>query len=171
MFAKENETLAVLRRAITDCRVQLCTVRSGDRLPMGEACAVEVLHPPQRAAFASTNASSLVLAVEYLGRRVILPGDLESPGLENMLAEPPHRCDILLAPHHGSRKSNSPELARWCRPDWVVFSGDGRWNLPEASAPYRAVGARVLDTSECGAIHVSVTPDSVDVSRFVPTAR
>ena len=170
MFAKENETLAVLRQAIADRCIPLCEVHSGDRLPCGEGT-VEVLHPPRQGALGSTNASSLVLSVEHLGRRIILPGDLESPGMELMLAGRPLRCDVLLAPHHGSRKSNSPELARWCRPRWVVFSGDGRWNLPESSAPYRAVGAQVLDTSDCGAIHVSIAPNSIDVARYVPSQR
>ena len=93
-----------------------------------------MLHPPRRGILGSDNANSLVLAVEYRGRRIVLPGDLESPGLDDMLAEEPRRCEVLMAPHHGSRKSNSPGLAAWCRPRWVVFSGDGRWNLPEINA-------------------------------------
>ena len=97
-----------------------------------------------------------MLAVEGFGRRILLPGDLESPGLDDVLAEEPMRCDVLMAPHHGSRKSNSPELAAWCRPRWVVFSGDGRWNVPEIDATYRAVGSQVLHTYQSGAIQVRI---------------
>jgi competence protein ComEC len=79
--------------------------------------------------------------------------------------------NAILAPHHGSRKSNSPALAAWCRPRWVVFSGDGRWSLPEAEAPYRAVGGEVLGTAERGAIHVGITAKGVDVSGFVQPHR
>ena len=113
---------------------------------VGDDCLVEVLHPPRRGILGSDNANSLVLAVEYRGRRIVLPGDLESPGLDDMLAEEPRRCDVLMAPHHGSRKSNSPGLAAWCKPRWVVFSGDGRWNLPEIDATYEAVGGQTLHT-------------------------
>ena len=49
-----------------------------------------------------------------------------------------------MAPHHGSRKSNSPELARWCRPRWVVFSDDGRLNTPEIDRTYQALGGQTL---------------------------
>ncbi len=108
-----------------------------------------------------------MLAVEYRGRRILLPGDLESPGLDDVLAEEPLRCEVLMAPHHGSRKSNSPALAAWCRPRWVVFSGDGRWNVPESESPYQAVGGQVLCTSDRGAIHVRITAQGVDVSGFV----
>ena len=97
--------------------------------------------------------------------------DLESPGLEDLLAEEPRRCEVLLAPHHGSRKSNSPALAQWCTPAWVVFSGDGRWSLPETEAPYRAVGGRVLHTHDSGAIEVQITAEGVRVSRFVEAPR
>ena len=44
------------------------------------------------------NANSLVLAVEYRGRRIVLPGDLESPGLDDMLAEEPRPCEVLDGP-------------------------------------------------------------------------
>jgi competence protein ComEC len=84
-----------------------------------------------------------------------------------MLAEEPRPCDVLMAPHHGSRKSNSPALAAWCKPRWVVFSGDGRWNLPEIDAPYQAVGGQTLHTYKCGAIRVLIGADGIKVSQFV----
>ena len=92
---------------------------------------------------------------------------MESPGLNDMLAEEPRRCDVLMAPHHGSRKSNSPELAAWCKPRWVVFSGDGRWNLPDVDATYQAVGGRTLHTYNGGAIRVQIGPEGMRVSQFV----
>ncbi len=72
------------------------------------------------------------------------------------MAEEPLRCDVLMAPHHGSRQSNSPELAAWCRPRWVVFSGDGRWNVPEVNATYQTIGGQVLHTYQSGAILVRI---------------
>ncbi len=85
----------------------------------------------------------------------------------------PGVCDLfvcrgkLLAPHHGSRKSNSPALATWCKPRWVVFSDDGRWNLPAINETYRAVGGQPLHTHTCGAIRVQIGTDGVNVSQFV----
>ena len=96
-----------------------------------------------------------------------LPGDLESPGLDDLVTEEPQSYDVLLAPHHGSRQSNLPKLAEWCKPHWVVFSGDGRWSLPEAEVPYRAVGGRVLHTFVGGAINVRIDETGVSVSEFL----
>jgi competence protein ComEC len=83
------------------------------------------------------------------------------------LTQPPRPCEVLMAPHHGSRKSNSPGLAAWCKPHWVVFSGDGRWSLPEIDSTYRAVGGKSLHTHDCGAIRVQLDGEDVRVSQFV----
>ena len=84
---------------------------SGDRLSTG-VTQIEVLHPPRRGVLGSDNANSIVLAVEYQGRRVLLTGDLESPGLDDLLAEEPLDCDVVLAPHHGSGFSDPPGTGR-----------------------------------------------------------
>jgi competence protein ComEC len=127
---------------------------------------LEVLHPPCRGLPASDNANSVVLQVEYRGRRLLLPGDLEPPGLEALLNEPPLECTVLMAPHHGSRKSNSPPLARWCRPRWVVLSGAGRWSTAEIDATYRAVGGRILHTCRSGAIEFLFDAEGVRLKAF-----
>jgi competence protein ComEC len=167
MLTKDNRTIGVLRDAIDRCGVPVQEVRAGDSLPLADDCPVEVLHPSRHGPVVAGNTDSLVLAVEYRGRRILLPGDLESPGLDDMLKEKPRPCEVLMAPHHGSRKSNSAGLAAWCKPRLVVFSGDGRWNLPEIDSTYRAVGGRSLQTHDCGAIHVQIDGDSVRVSPFV----
>lgn len=74
----------------------------------GDGCRIEVLHPPRRGVLGSDNANSIVLDIEYQGRRVLLTGDLETPGLDDLLAEAPLDTDVLLAPHHGSAFSDPP---------------------------------------------------------------
>ena len=93
-----------------------------------------------------------------------MTGDLESPGLDDLLAEEPQRCDVLMAPHHGSRKSNSPALAHWCRPRWVVFSDDGRLNTPEIDRTYQSLGGQTLHTWNSGAVHVAIDAAGIEVS-------
>jgi competence protein ComEC len=168
MFDKHDEAIAALRTAIERCRVPLHELHASDRLQGGGDCVMEVLHPPDRGIVASDNANSIVLAVTYRGRRILLTGDLEPPGLDDLLAEEPQPCEVLLAPHHGSRRSNSPALAGWCRPRWVIFSDDARWNMPDIDATYQAVGGRPLHTRDCGAIHVRIGAGGVDVVPFMP---
>ena len=49
-----------------------------------------MLHPPRKGVLGSDNANSIVLAIEFQGRRLLLTGDLESPGLDDVLAEEPY---------------------------------------------------------------------------------
>jgi len=156
MFDYENRAILALREAIREAEVPVREISAGDRLWGGEGCRIEALHPPRRGVIGEDNANSIVLAIEYRGRRILIPGDLESPGLDDVLAEEPWDCDVLLAPHHGSRSSNPPGLAMWCRPEWVVVSGSLDSYQPETAANYREAGAQVLITGEVGAIRCAI---------------
>jgi competence protein ComEC len=81
---------------------------------------------------------------------------LESPGLESVMAELPYDCDVLLAPHHGSRLSDPPGFAAWSTPEWVVISGAGRDEVRPVVETYEDAGARVLRTIQHGAVRFSV---------------
>lgn len=159
MFVAVDEPgLRALHEAIARSRVPLREIAAGDRLRAGADCLLEVLHPPRRGVLGSDNANSIVLAVEYLGRRLLLPADLDSPGMEDVTAEEPWTCDVLLAPHHGSWQSNQARLAAWSRPRWVVVSGDRRVAPQTALDAYRALGSRVLHTGTDGAVRVEIGP-------------
>lgn len=67
-----------------------------------------VLHPPPEGVAGNDNAQSLVIELTTHGRRLLLTGDVEGAGLERILAQPPLDCDVVLAPHHGSARSNPP---------------------------------------------------------------
>src|SRR5262245_39955301 len=97
------------------------------------------------------NANSVTLGVEYAGRRVLLPGDLESPGLDDVMSESPYDCDVLLAPHHGSRRSDPPDFAVWSSPEMVVISGGGGEQAEPVVRTYERAGAKVFVTSDVGA--------------------
>jgi competence protein ComEC len=112
------------------------------------------------------NANSITLAVEHAGKRLLLPGDLESPGLDDLLAELPYDCDVLLAPHHGSRQSDPPGFAAWSRPEWVVISGGRGAEVKPVIETYRQAGARVVRTHDSGLVRFSVAADSVRIGRL-----
>ena len=54
---------------------------------------------------------------------MLLTADIAGDGLLQTLALPPLDCDGILAPHHGSSRSNPPGLAQWSNAEWVVVSG------------------------------------------------
>jgi len=154
---------ATLRLAIERAGVPLREIWSGDRLRVGSVT-LEVIHPPRLGVIGRDNANSITLVVEYGGRRVLLPGDLETPGLEDVIAELPIDCDIVMAPHHGSRLSDPPGFAAWSTPEWVVISG-GPGDDPMVRQTYEAVGAAVLNTGEVGAIEFAVANSTAEPIR------
>ncbi|HWB10686.1 MAG TPA: ComEC/Rec2 family competence protein [Pirellulales bacterium] len=166
MLLDEGPAMQKLRAAIRAARVPLRETWSGDRLQVGGDCLLEVWHPARNGVLGSDNANSLVLNIEYQGRRILLTGDLESPGIDDLLAESPAHCDVLLTPHHGSARSNPPGFAAWSTPDVAVVSGSFNDRRPEMEQAYQALGARVLSTAEYGAIEVTVSRDGLRLSTF-----
>lgn len=167
MWEERGPAMAALREAIRQSGVPLREIRAGDRLSGGDGCLIEVLHPPPRGVLGRDNANSIVLDVQYGGHRVLLPGDLESPGLDDLMAEEPTDYDVLLAPHHGSGQSNPPGLAAWSTPEWVVISGSRRWDPRPVEAAYRAAGSRVLHTADVGAVSVRIDAEGVRADGFL----
>jgi competence protein ComEC len=162
MFENPSAGLRALQQSLASGGVAVREVWTGDRLSIGGNCRIEVLHPPRRGVLGSDNANSIVLAVESAGRRLLLTGDLESPGLDDVLADDPYDCDVLLAPHHGSAYSAAPRVAAWCRPEWTIISGAERDQSATVQAAYAARG-EVLHTAQTGAVQAEFSAAGVKV--------
>jgi competence protein ComEC len=159
-----------LRLAIERAGVPVRQVWAGDRLRVGRDVTLDVLHPPRRGVIGSDNANSITLIVSHAARRILLPGDLESPGLEDLTAELPRDCDVLLAPHHGSRRSDPPGFAAWSTPEWVVVSG-GDGDVAPSVQSYETAGAAVFQTYLDGAVEFQVGSGSIRCSRWRDSQR
>ncbi|MEO1496703.1 MAG: ComEC/Rec2 family competence protein [Planctomycetota bacterium] len=169
---------AALWRLLRSAGVPVRELQSGDRIRLGrgagddsgddagDSITITVLHPDDLGVIGSDNANSLVLGVEHAGRRLLLAGDLESPGLEQVLSQEPYDCDVLLAPHHGSPRSNPPGFARWSTPEWVVISSGGPTTA--SADDYRAEGVKVLNTFQRGAVSVRMDDSGARVAGFLP---
>jgi competence protein ComEC len=167
MFDEKSPALLALHEATLRHGVPLRVIQAGDLLDCGDECRVEVLHPGEQGVFGGDNANSIVLMVECFGQGILLPGDLDSPGLDDILAEEPRDCHVLLAPHHGSRRSNPPGMAAWATPEIVIVSGSRRWDPALVEQAYRTSGSRVLHTAETGAITVAISDSTVTVRRHL----
>jgi competence protein ComEC len=100
------------------------------------------------------NNRSVVSLISYGGIRLVLPGDLEKPGLQEMLKNNPvlMNVDWLMAPHHG-RNSGEPALCeKTMNPRFVVLS-DYR-DYPDARQAYISGRTVVFSTAVDGAIEV-----------------
>jgi competence protein ComEC len=130
-----------------------------------------VWHPPDGwHPETSDNSRSLVLDVGFAGRHLLLTGDLEQQGLDQVVASPPPQPapDAFLAPHHGGKSSNPEWLYHWAKPRAVVVSqrlqsahaGDALATLEERGIP-------VLRTWRQGAIRLRWVDDGIAASGFV----
>ncbi|NOY42356.1 MAG: ComEC/Rec2 family competence protein [Planctomycetes bacterium] len=157
-----------LRATLNDAGIPLREVWMNDRLLTASLeVEIEVLHPPQFGTAGRDNANSILLFVKFACQSILLPGDLESPGIEAVVAESPLDCDILMAPHHGSSRSDPPGFAAWCTPNWVVVSGRHRSADQQVTvASYRGVGAEVLHTADRGAATFTLSEQGIEMSTF-----
>ncbi len=163
MFEDTTPALAALRQSIEAYDVPIRLLHTGHQTTLDESVRLEVIHPPPRGVLGSDNANSIVLLIEFAGRRILLPGDLESPGMDDVLAELPLDCDVVMAPHHGSQRSNPRGFAAWCTPEWVIISGGlGREN-DEVTDSFRRAGAEVLHTATTGAVQVTMRRDQLQI--------
>jgi competence protein ComEC len=155
LFLAEGTALRALETTIRSRGVPVVEVAAGCRLWADEHSAVTVLHPSRVGVAGSDNANSLVVALARRGRTLLLPGDLEPPGLQALLTSQPLDCDLAMAPHHGSRRSDPAAFAAWAKPDWVVISGGAWRDTTEVRRIFARGAAHVLHTAETGAVRVT----------------
>jgi competence protein ComEC len=114
------------------------------------------LHPPAGEGLAG-NDSSCVLLVAGPGGRTLLTGDIEAAA-ETVLLEARRIgvADLVVAPHHGSDTSSTPQFVAATKARWVVFPAgrDNRWGFPAPAvqARWAGSGARHWTTGLDGAV-------------------
>ncbi len=161
----ENRTLALtaLQDALGRRGVAVGEIYAGDRLKVHDSSRWLVLHPPRRGVLGSDNANSLTLRADYAGRTILLTGDLEPPGMDDVLAGEPIDCDVALAPHHGSSRSDPDAFFAWCRPEWVVISGAANEGDAAVKAASAGAGGRAIITGRAGAVRVTAGAGQFEV--------
>jgi len=98
--------------------------------------------------------------LEFQDRRILLPGDLESPGTEAVVAEVPIQCEVVMAPHHGSLRSNASALYDWCQPNQIVVSsGDARRGVAASETRWGDGQAEWFNTQAYGCVEVRLSAD------------
>ncbi len=126
-----------------------------------------VLHP--RAGFVGAdggsphgvNDGSVVVRFDYGQTRLLFTGDIEEASEPALLGWGGGlKSGVLKAAHHGSRTSSGPAFVEAVSPAVCVVPV-GAFNrfghpAPEVMARFRAAGARVYRTDECGAVVVRV---------------
>ncbi|MBL8432260.1 MAG: MBL fold metallo-hydrolase, partial [Dechloromonas sp.] len=133
-----------------------------------------VLHPEARdyAEKRKSNNLSCVLRIDAGGRRLLLTSDIEARDEAALLQRDPSalKADVLLAPHHGSRTSSTPEfIAAVGAPDVMIPAGyRNRFGHPKADVVgrYEATGARLWRTDRDGALRVALGGQGATVNAW-----
>jgi len=134
----------------------------------------EMLHPDAgsyNSAGLGDNARSCVLKVSTPGAGILLAADIEKDSERSLLARAaPLSAEVLVAPHHGSRTSSTPEFIAAVQPQVTVFSVGYRNRFghpaPDVVARYRAVGSRIVRTDAGGAIRVVLDRQGWSLERW-----
>ncbi|MBF0220358.1 MAG: DNA internalization-related competence protein ComEC/Rec2 [Gammaproteobacteria bacterium] len=117
-----------------------------------------LLHPAASDSALGENDRSCVLQIEANGQRLLLTGDIEKGGEQQLLQRQADHlaADYLIAPHHGSRSSSTLPFVKAVAPKWVFFPAGylNRYHFPatEVVARYREQGAQLITTGTAGAI-------------------
>ncbi len=159
----QQRSVKDLCEAASEYKIPLHIVSAGDEISTSQRKAIDVvrmavLHPDSNFHSKHDNANSIVLAIEYAGRRLLLTGDLEKDGLDAMLSQPAEVFDVAMAPHHGSKYSNPQAVVDWSSAKHVLVSSGDRnvvARLQGEVGPER----KVLCTENSGAITVEVSGD------------
>ena len=111
------------------------------------------------------NAASMVLAVKFGEFAMLLTGDVEKEGEEQLtkqLEEQYRDCtwEILKVAHHGSKNSSSEEFLRQVKPAYAFISAgrENRYGHPHQETIERLTdaGSKIYSTQENGALIVEV---------------
>jgi len=145
-------------------RIPVRPIEAVMRLAAGEVT-FDVLHPPAEGPGGPENARSLVLEVKHAGHTIVLTGDLDLDGRSRLLGLPLRRIDVWMAPHHGGRTANPPELAAWARPT-VAVAHNGLNEAVAAARVYESAGAPFFGTWPCGAITVVSRESGLTVETY-----
>lgn len=113
---EDPKTLVLYRGAKSEC----CWVQDG----------IEILSPTQELVGEANKSDdydhlSYVLMVRFAGRKALLCGDATKRALENIINHYDKRelkCDVLLAPNHGSPNHISKEILDVFNPDLTIVS-------------------------------------------------
>lgn len=119
---------------------------------------IDALAPAGEDPLRSSNDSSLVLRVVHRAGSLLIAGDIETAGIDALLATTASlKSDVLVLPHHGQREPRLGILLERVAPRLALASRRGPLPRGEGIRLARRVGAELWSTSDHGAVRVLFT--------------
>jgi len=122
---------------------------------------INILSPGQDNKLSAGNDSSCVVLLEFMDKKLLLTGDIESAAEKQLLRNYPElSIDVLLVPHHGSKTSSGIPFIKQLKPEYAIVSSGylNRFNHPAEVVikRYEKNAVKVLNTAYSGAIEVTI---------------
>ncbi len=155
VLRSQSSSVQALLRLTKQTGTSILALQHGDRAMVGEVqISILQAESDQLDEDADDNERSLVVRVDFEDQSILLPGDLENSGAENLLPLMT-AADVLISPHHGSRGSNTEIVANTIRPRHVIVSA--RDTEPRSHLEQTYPGSEAIHfTAEFGAITVTL---------------
>lgn len=119
-----------------------------------------ILNTPIEDLSLKDNNLSCVVQFEINGKRILLPGDIETQMEERLVAFYGHelKSEVLIVPHHGSKTSSSLLFLDWVAPKIAIISSGYKnpFRHPhnDVLKRYREYGIEVYNTAHSGAVEL-----------------
>ena len=119
------------------------------------------------------NNNSLVIKINFGSKSFLFPGDIEAKAEKELvkIGDDELKSNVLIAPHHGSKKSSTLLFLKKVQPEYIIISaGDNnRFGFPHSTVltRYRKLGCRILQTGTHGAIEMVTDGQSMKVEPYV----
>lgn len=163
-----GENYRIILQAVKKEDIPIRFIHSGDCITLG-AARLHCLHPEKGFAADSANAYSTTLFLSYQNFSMLLTGDLEKNGEEQVIEElrkwkypefqtGKMKLTVLKIAHHGSKNSTSEELLHLLSPSVSIIScgQKNRYGHPhkELLERLKHIHSRILRTDQSGAIFI-----------------
>ncbi len=141
---------------------------------------IDVLYPPKDfiekkeiETWRNLNNNSLVLKISFGATSFLFPGDIKAQAEYELVSTVGNKLKstVLLAPHHGSKTSNTKMFLEKVTPEVVVISSryKSRFGFPHPLVlkRYQDMGCRVLETARNGAVSMRTGGQALTLRAYI----
>ncbi len=144
---------AALARKLSEEGIPAEVLKLGDRVDLGDGVSLLVLSPARVEEVNDANEASLVLILDYRGKRILLTGDAPQD-VERKLVHAfgdGLRADVLKLGHHGSKTSSSELFLETVHPRYAIISAGcrNRFGHPHPEVMGRLRKIKIQDFQTC----------------------